>query len=342
MRNIVFPLVAVLWAGVATGFEIEEHRRFGPADAANELKIISTADVEILIPLMELFLRRHPDTVIDYTSVSSGALMQAIVSEEQVFDVALSSAMDLQIKLANDGFSREHRSDATELVPAWGNWRDHVFAFSQEEASIVVSPEAFEGIEMPRDRQSLVTTLRKYPERFDGRVATYDLTLSGTGYLFATQDARTTETFWRLMEVMGGLDAQLFCCSSVMIEAVSRGDIAVAYNVLGSYARARKDLEGSIQVIDPADFTNMMLRTGILLETVVAEELARDFLDHLLQSAWGVEDVAEYPFHKWHLETSEVAASMKPIRLGPGLLVFLDELKRKRFLKEWFNAVRQE
>ncbi|MDC0736881.1 ABC transporter substrate-binding protein [Cognatishimia sp. SS12] len=330
---ISFPLQA---------YEIEGQHRFGPDDANRVLRIISTADVDILEPLMTLYLKGQPDVAIDYTLVSSGELMTAIADEGAQFDLALSSAMDLQIKLANDGFSAVHESSATDLVPEWGNWRNHVFAFSQEEASIVVSPQAFAGLPMPRDRQELINILRRHPERFAGRVATYDLRQSGTGYLFATQDARTTETFWRLMEVMGSLDAQLFCCSGVMIEAVSRGDLAVAYNVLGSYARAREDLADSIAVIDPADITSMMLRTAILLKGANEDALARSFIDHLLRSAWGADTVPEYPFYKWHLDRSEAAAATKPIRLGPGLLVFLDAQKRKRFLRAWLAAIKQE
>lgn len=342
MRHLIFSIVAICVGCAAQAFEIEGEYRFGSDDARQEIRIISTADVEILIPLMRLFLDANPKVAIEYTSVSSGDLMTAIVDEGAQFDLALSSAMDLQIKLANDGFSAEHSSDATKLVPDWGNWRNHVFAFSQEEASIVVSPEAFEGLDIPRDRQALINVLRSHPERFEGRVATYDLGLSGTGYLFATQDARTTETYWRLMEVMGSLDARLFGSSNAMIEAVSRGEMAVAYNVLGSYARARKDLDGMIEVIDPADVTSMMLRTAILLKGSEETELAQGFIDHLLLSAWGAEDVPEYPFYKWHLDTSEAAAATKPIRLGPGLLVFLDAQKRKRFLREWSAAIRQE
>lgn len=342
MRNFVFTVSMICIGFAVQAFEVEGSYRFGPDNSQKELRIISTADVEILVPLMRVFLERNPGLAIDYTAASSGELMKAVVEEKVQFDLALSSAMDLQIKLANDGFSSEHSSDATELVPDWGNWRNHVFAFSQEEASIVVSPDAFEGLEIPRDRQALINVLRTHPERFAGRVATYDLALSGTGYLFATQDARTTETYWRLMEVMGSLDAKLFGSSNAMIEAVSRGEMAVAYNVLGSYARARKDLDGMIEVIDPADVTSMMLRTAILLKGAEETELAQGFIDHLLLSAWGAEDVPEYPFYKWHLDTSEAAAATKPIRLGPGLLVFLDAQKRKRFLREWAAAIRQE
>ena len=38
---------------------------------------------------------------------------------------------------------------------------------------------------------------------------------------------------------------------------------------------------------------------------------------------------------------AEAAASAQPITLGPALLVFLDRMKRERFLADWDAAVRQ-
>ncbi|PCJ09693.1 MAG: ABC transporter substrate-binding protein [Rhodobacteraceae bacterium] len=330
----------VTLAGSAWAFEVEEHRHFG-ADNARTLKILSTTDTELLAPLIDSFLQRYPGVAIDYTSATSAEVMKAIMVEGQQFDLALSSAMDLQIKLANDGYTRTHHSDAVELIPVWATWRNHVFAFSQEPASIVISPAAFAGLEIPRSRQQLISLLRKHPDRFRGRIGTYDVATSGLGYLFATQDARTSESYWRLMEIMGGLKIKLYCCSGDMIESVANGDIAVAYNVLGSYARARKDLATRIEIIEPEDYTNMMLRTAVILQTAEHPNLAGAFIDHLLRAAWDSPELPEYPFYRYPIAELAQNAPFRPIQLGPGLLVFLDHLKRKRFLAEWHSTVQQ-
>jgi len=34
-------------------------------------------------------------------------------------------------------------------------------------------------------------------------------------------------------------------------------------------------------------------------------------------------------------------AAFRPIRLGPGLLVYLDQLKRRTFIRAWLNAMVQ-
>ncbi len=343
MRFALFSLIGVIAAGFASmslaisGFEIESQTLFEVEQGKRQLKIISTADTELFAPLLLEFQNKNPQVEIEYTTVSSSQLMKAISVENAPFDVAISSAMDLQTKLANDGFTRAYRSDATSLLPDWGRWRDHVFSFTREPAAIVVSSEAFWGLKIPETRQDLIEVLRDNPTRFKNRVGTYDVRSSGLGYLFATQDARTSETFWRLTEVMGSLGTQLYCCSSDMIEDVAAGNIAVAYNVLGSYAAARKDLADRIEIITPADFTTLMLRTAVIPLNAQNPDLAGNFVDHLIISAWTGAGKPYFPFPD--LASDTAATSLRPIRLGPGLLVFLDDLKRRRFLQEWEAAV---
>lgn len=344
MRNALFSLVLSLIAiagQAAFGFEVEERHWIGPPDGT-PLRVISTTDTEILAPLIESYLQKHPGIAVDYTVANSGEVMKAVLAGGEQFDVALSSAMDLQTKLANDGFTLPHKSAATALIPEWGEWRSHVFAISLEPASIVLSAAAFSGAGQPRTRQDLIALLRAQPERFHGKVATYDVSLSGLGYLFATQDARTSETYWRLMEVLGSLEPQLLCCSASMIERAASGEVLVAYNVLGSYARARQDLADKIIVVDPEDYTHLMMRSAVLLQGSARPELARTFVDHLITAAWSQPPASDYPFSKPPVAFVDTASPKRPIQLGPGLLVYQDTEKRRRFLEEWFSAVRKE
>jgi iron(III) transport system substrate-binding protein len=343
MRHLILSFALMLAVPLAAlAFEIEERRMFGAGDAP-VLRIISTADVGFFAPIIDAFLSDNPDLSVDYVTVSSTELMRALHQEGAAFDVAVSSAMDLQTKLANDGMALAHESPATALLPDWARWRDHVFAFTQEPATIVVSRPAFATLGVPQTRQELISLLRENPEVFNGRIGTYDVRSSGLGYLFATQDARSSETFWRLAEVMGNLNLQLYCCSSDMIDDVASGRIAVAYNVLGSYAAARRDVADKIEIIEPDDFTTVMLRTALIPATSEQPQLAGLFVDHLIRAAWDGQDQGQAgrllpPLHPTGQGDD---AAMRPIRLGPGLLVYLDRLKRAAFLSAWESAVLQ-
>lgn len=340
---IVLTLAGLSAAAPSLSFEIEHQESFTSSSLEPEmLRIISTADIELFAPLITGFQASNPKVTVDYHEVSSTELMRALQDEKAPYDIAVSSAMDLQTKLANDGLALAHSSFATTLLPGWGKWHDYVFAFTQEPATIVISTKDFGDLPLPKTRQDLISILRDHPDRFRGRVGTYDVRSSGLGYLFATQDARTSETFWRLAEVMGNLDIQLYCCSGAMIDDVSSGKISVAYNVLGSYAMARRDAQDTIHIIAPQDFTTVMMRTVLIPTTSQQPAIASKFVDHLIQAAWDENfSTADYPFPAINRDPAASDTSLRPIRMGPGLLVYLDKLKKRRFINEWENAILQ-
>jgi len=318
-------------------FEIESETTFAVSAPTGTLRILSTTDTSLFAPVVRAFQTANPTTEVFYVSASSTEVMVAIETESAEFDLVVSSAMDLQTKLANDGFAQPFRSAATDIVPDWAKWRDSVFGFTQEPATLVLSVAAFEGLAMPLTRQDLIATLRANPERFQDQIGTYDVRASGLGYLFATQDSRTSESYWRLAEVMGALGTRLYCCSSDMIDDVSSGEIAVAYNVLGSYAAARQDIADKIHVIEPSDFTSTMQRTVLMLRQAENQTAAGKFINHLLETAWGKDSDALAAFHDFPRVIGD-PANRKPIRLGPGLLVFLDRFKREKFRQAWEDA----
>ncbi|TCL09889.1 iron(III) transport system substrate-binding protein [Shimia isoporae] len=338
MRNFVFSFGLIFWALGAQAFEIEDNQRFGSEVAEQELRILSTADIRFFQPVIAAFLEANPEAAIDYTVASSSDVLAAVQSGEARFDLAISSAMDLQTKLANDGWAKQHVSATTENLPEWAVWNDMLFAFTQEPAAIVVSRKAFEGSAVPQGRHDLINLLRQDPERFRGRIGTYDVRQSGLGYLFATQDTRASETYWRLTEVFGSLGARLYCCSSDMIDAVKSGELLIAYNVLGSYAVAREDSD-EFAIVLPSDFTTVMLRTAMIPQNAESPEMAGRFIDHMLARAHGRGGaLLTDPV----LGMDDAATALNRIRIGPGLLVFLDQLKRQAFLSEWESAILQK
>ncbi|WP_204115284.1 ABC transporter substrate-binding protein [Shimia biformata] len=335
--TIAFAVCATWIAGTLHAFEIEDHARFGDPGAAREIRIISTADITFFEPMIAAFLSANPEVTVDYTVASSTELSGAVTNAANQFDVVISSAMDLQTKLANDGRAMRHQSDVTEMLPDWAVWNDMLFAFTQEPATIILSKTALGALPVPQSRHDLINLLRQHPDRFRGKVGTYDIRQSGLGYLFATQDTRASETYWRLTEVMGRLGARLYCCSSEMIDAVKSGELLIAYNVLGSYAANRSDRD-EFAIVLPTDFTTVMLRTAMIPENAPAPDLAAAFVDHLLQMAHGPQ---ARPLTHTDINLTQLGTALNRIRIGPGLLVFLDQLKRRAFLAEWENAIEQ-
>lgn len=339
-RGLSGIFLAALLAGGAEAqdFEIEDRRQY-PGSGGTVLRVISTADLDVFEPFILRFQVQNPDIGIDYVTASSAELNRAIRGGA-AFDLALSSAMDLQFTLANDGFAQTYRSGDTDALPDWARWNDQLFAFTAEPAVIVINEARFDGLPLPRTRAELVTLLRDNPDRFAGRLGTYDLRASGLGYLFATQEARSSDAYWRLTEVMGRLDAQLFCCSSQMIDGVASGDLALAYNVLGSYAAQRLDSDAGLAVLPLEDFANVMLRTALIPATAQAVDAAGAMLDALLREGMG-QGATTPVLPPLQTRGDADASPFGPIRLGPALMVYLDRLNRESFLEAWDAAMEQ-
>ncbi|PDH58485.1 MAG: ABC transporter substrate-binding protein, partial [Rhodobacteraceae bacterium MED-G08] len=111
----------------------------------------------------------------------------------------------------------------------------------------------------------------------------------------------------------------------------------IAYNVLGSYAN-NHPLRKKYNVIYPADMTTVMSRSMILPVSSSNERSAKQFIDHVLQTVYGANVTDE--LYNSDLNRFE-ETTLNRIVLGPGLMVFLDQFKKQKFLKEWERAILQ-
>lgn len=341
MRYIIVVILLNVFIGVADAFEVEDEELFAVENSRSQLRVLSNTDLAYVEPLILAYQKRNPSVSVLYTVASSKELFSAINNEQAKYDVVISSAMDLQMKLVNDGLAQAHDSSVADSMPRWARWRNLLFAFTQEPAVLLVSRAGMRDLKLPQNRQELLTLLRDNPDHFAGKIGTYDLRVSGAGYLFATQDSRQSDMFWRLAEVMGALNPKLYCCSSEMIDGLKTGEIILAYNVVGSYASAvlEKDSDGTI--VPLSDYTHFMLRTALIPTTAERPELGGSFIDFLIdaQGRQLIDEAAGLP----PIDGKALAKSQhfRPITLGPGLLVYLDRIKRGRFLKEWADAMVQ-
>ena len=318
---------AALAPRAARALAVEEERTLG--DGPETLTILSTTDADVFAPVLDAFLATRPGLRVRYT-VAGTTDLHAAVAGGAAFDLAISSAMDLQMKLANDGHARPAPGPAA--WPRWARWRDELWAFAQEPVVTALAPGAFAA--PPASRAQLVEALRARPDDFRGRVGTYDPARSGAGYLFATQDARRSDSFWRLAEVMGGLAPRLYASTGAMLRDLAQGRLTLAYNVLGSYAGA-----GPLAV-ELRDFTHVLLRTALIPAAAPRPDLGARALAFLL-SPEGQAAIAGAGLPPIDAASLARAPHLRPIRLDPGLLVYVDPLRRARFLREWGAAIRR-
>jgi len=341
MRFTVIIAALICWWGPATGMTIELERRFGAEQAKEDFTILSSTDIELFAPVIEAFVAEKPNIAIQYVLASSRDIYSEIGDGAAQYDLVISSAMDLQMKLVNDGHAGSFESPVTADLPDWAIWRDQLFGFAVEPIVLVVSRRDFAALPTPASRRHFLDIIRSNPAIFRNRLMTYDVNLSGTGFLFATQDARQSDTFWRLSEVMGSMGTRLSCCSGEMLARVESGEMAAAYNVVGSYAQARAAKHGNIKVVHLEDYTNILLRTAFIPRRSPKSRQAGEFLDFLLSRRGQV--ILETQGGLPSIFNSSIVeiTNAKPIGLSTGLLVYLDRLKRENFLREWNAALVQ-
>lgn len=333
-----FPLLAALFVAVG----LLSPPASGTA-RAETFRVWSATDTAPMQPVLDAFSDANPTIRIDYREFQTVALHDAVLAAEDgaLPDVVISPSMDLQVDLVNRGLAR--RLGAIERGATPQSWRNELFGFTFEPAVTIFDREALEPSDLPRNHVDLSAFVREREDVWRGRIGTYDIRLSGIGYLYATQDANQGVRALRLAETLGRADARTFCCTSEMAEAVARGDLVLAYNVIGSYALEAARANPRIGVHLFNDYNLVMARTAFVPRGATHPLLGERFVAFLLSRA-GQDALARGGLPPVHAErrtdTRLEGQPFFPIPLGPQILVYLDPLKRRRFLTEWSSAIR--
>ena len=323
----------------------------GPDGAARAqtLHVHSATDASAIDSLIAGFEAANPGVQVVYTEYNTAELHTAVLDGSGAgMDVVISSAMDLQVDLVNRGLALPFRPRDAGTVPDWARWRDELWGFTFEPVVMAYNRAAFEGRSLPRTRSELASQVRDDPDFYNRRIGTYDVALSGVGYLFATQDARRGYQLPRLVETLGRAEAPTYCCTSDILSGVADGRLVFGYNIIGSYALdvVQDDPRIGLYLLD--DYTLAFSRTAFVPRRAANPELGQRFVAYLLSEAGQAEiarsgglvpiaalDAAAAPERVANLVRGR---PLFPIRLGPGLLTYLDGMKKARFLTDWSTS----
>lgn len=350
MSRLAILFLALLAGACADGEPYSAKR----ASEDQGLTIYSTTDTKVFQSVIDDFRARYPHIRVRYVELEAAPLHRRFLREaargRPVADLLLSSATDLQLKLANDGFAAPHRSSNALALPSWARWRDEAFGFTFEPAVMVFNKRLVAGRSVPRSRPEFVRALAEDPSFWRGRIGTYDIVESSVGYLIASQDARHSSDFASLWTHARQLDVKTYATTSELLRKIETGELVMGYNLLGSYARARAMADAPITVVYPEDFTLAVTRTAVLPRNAPNPHAAHVFLEYLLSlrgqqvltnrsplSAVRQEITGRYS--RLGIAESTIGP-LRPIALSPGLLVYLDQQKRERLLETWRGNMR--
>ena len=322
------------------------------AEQEGKITVYSTTDSALVQPLLKDFAALHPKIPVEYTDMNSTELYNRVISEAGAgavaADVLWSSAMDLQVKLANDGYAATYASPELSHLPKWASWRNEAFATTFEPIVFVYNKRLVKAEEAPQSHADLRKALETSPDRWKGKITSYDPERSGIGFLLITQDSKFDPEFAQTERAYGKASVKLYTSVGAMLERIGSGEHLLGFNIFGSYALARQKKDPSLAIVYPKDYTLVMSRIALVPKAAKHQNGAKVFLDYLLSKRgqrllakgmlFSIRDDVEGEATAAAL-TKQLGGTLKPLPVGPALLDYLDQAKRLEFLKHWQQAL---
>lgn len=346
---VLLALPAICHAAETTIFPA----RSGRADAP-VLTVYSSLDEPLAAPIIAGFQDANPDIAVRYDDMLTGDIYDRIVRETdagmKTADFAFSSAMDLQIKLANDGYAQRSDLPMSDIWPDWANWRNTVYALTFEPAVFVYHKPSFENVSPPSSRAELVDFLENHGDEAYGRIGTYDIERSGVGFLFMSRDQEQFDDIWSVIGAMGAAGVKLYSTSGAILERIADGRFLLGYNIVGSYAADWASRHPNVGITLPKDYTVVMSRIGLIPQAAARPDLGKRYLQFFMSKAGQTIMARELqiPAVSPQVAGNNTATTMremlggqlKPVPVSLGLMVYLDQVKRARLISRWNQALR--
>ena len=312
------------------------------------LNIWSATDHRQVRELIADFVRSYPGIDVRYRDMPASLLHERFLADARgsrnSADLLWSPAMDLQIKLVNDGYAQSYASPEKAQLPGWANWKNQAWGVTAEPIAMVYNRRLLAPGDAPASHLELQRLLEARPPALAGKVATYDPAASAAGYLYLSQDDLASRDIWRLVRGLSANRVRLFTTTEAIIADVAAGKSVIGYNVAGSYAFEKQRQNPDLAVVLPRDYTLLMSRIAMIPARAPHPNAARLFLDFLLSKRGQRHLVA----HSMPSVRGDVAmpaslrapgARARAIKVGPALLVVQDRLTRRRFMKRWRRAL---
>lgn len=345
---VASTFATLAFAQVPAGYPADYQKIIDGAKKEGKLVVYGATDSKATQPLIKDFNALYPGITVEYNDMNSTEVYNRFISEAaaggNTADALWSSAMDLQIKLASEGYAMAYKSVEASKIPGWAMWNDMAYGTTFEPAAIVYNKRLVTGADIPQTHADFARIIQG--EKFKDKVTTYDIEKSGVGFMFMTQDAQDFPQFPALATAFGASRVRVQSSTGTMLERISSGENLIGYNVLGSYALVRAKTDPSIGIVLPKDYTLILSRVLFINKAAKNPNAAKLWLDYMLSSRGQTiiaNDSKLYAIRadvKGETTSAELIKlvgekNIKPIPVGPAVLSYLAPAKRMAFLKQW-------
>ncbi len=345
---VASTFATLAFAQVPAGYPADYQKIIDGAKKEGKLVVYGATDSKATQPLIKDFNALYPGITVEYNDMNSTEVYNRFISEAaaggNTADALWSSAMDLQIKLASEGYAMAYKSVEASKIPGWAMWNDMAYGTTFEPAAIVYNKRLVTGADIPQTHADFARIIQG--EKFKDKVTTYDIEKSGVGFMFMTQDAQDFPQFPALATAFGVSRVRVQSSTGTMLERISSGENLIGYNVLGSYALVRAKTDPSIGIVLPKDYTLILSRVLFINKAAKNPNAAKLWLDYMLSTRGQTiiaNDSKLYAIRadvKGETTSAELIKlvgekNIKPIPVGPAVLSYLAPAKRMAFLKQW-------
>jgi iron(III) transport system substrate-binding protein len=329
--------------------EVTIYPALSDAGDARTVVVYSSLDEPLAHRMIDAFRRANPDLAVRYEDLQTSDIHHRIVDETEAgvptADIAFSSAMDLQVKLVNDGYAQRSDLSSSAAWPRWANWRNMAYALTFEPAVFVYHRPSFAQGRPPETRGEFVDYLEANAGTVFGRIGTYDIERSGVGFMFFSRDQEHYAGVWDVVRAMGAAGVKLYSTTSAILERVADGRFVLGYNILGSYAAKWASLNPDIGIMLPKDYTVVTSRIGLVPRAARSPDLGRRYLEFFMSAEGQTVMAQELRIAALNPDvlgenTSDamqaaLGSQLRPVPVSLGLMAYLDQVKRARLIERW-------
>jgi len=165
-----------------------------------------------------------------------------------------------------------------------------------------------------------------------------------------SRDQEQFDDIWSVVNAMGEAGVKLYSTSQAILERVADGRFVLGYNILGSYAADWASNHPEVGIVLPKDYTVVMSRIGLVPQAAASPDLGRRFLEFFMSKEGQtiLTQQLQIPAVSPDVAIGNTATTMremlggqlKPVPVSPGLMVYLDQVKRARLIARWNEVLR--
>ena len=334
---------------VPAGYPADYAQTMAAASKEGKVVIYSALDTKAAGPLIKDFSALYPGIKVEYSDLNSTELYNRFIAEaasgQGSADVMWSSAMDLQVKLVDEGHALSYPSPEAPKLPAWAVYRNQAYGTTYEPAVFIYNKRLVPADEVPQDHAAFAKLIATKADKYKGKVTTYDIEKSGVGFMFVVQDTKFFPGMKDLEKGFGATSYRVYGSTGNMLEKVSSGEHLLGYNVLGSYALVRAKKDTALGVVLPKDYTLVLSRVMFIGKHAKNPSAAKLWVDYILSQRgqkliggdvelFAIRNDVDAEYTAASL-AKQLGPNIRPIPVSAEIVSYLDPKKRLDFLSDW-------